>query len=138
MVFNFERRPRVQPVTVKMVAEAPEVRASGIAGPPTHHLRALSCLSVTQSPRGLHALRRDDVLLPRLRARLGCSEAVLVRNAVTDEGAAVNRAELTLIARTRHLPGRHKHRAASLHRPTRIIDGRCMLITRNFTADGPI
>jgi len=33
MVFNFERRPRVQPVTVKMVAEAPEVRASGIAGP---------------------------------------------------------------------------------------------------------
>ena len=76
-----------------------------------------------------------------LRTKVGHCGAwteTLVRVTVADDGASISGAVLALIPRAVHMPGRHRHRAPSLHRPTRIIYGRCMLITRDFTPNGPI
>jgi hypothetical protein len=62
--------------------------------------------------------------------------ARLVRLAVMDDGSPINRAELTLIPCAVHMSGRHRNRAPSLYRPARIIYGRAVLVTRDFTPNG--
>jgi hypothetical protein len=77
-------------------------------------------------PRWLRRLLRTKVGHP------------LVRGAVMNDGAAIKRAVLALITSAVHVPGRHRNRVPPLYRPARVIHSRGVLITRDFTANGPI
>jgi hypothetical protein len=73
-----------------------------------------------------------------LRTEVGHSRGRLVRLTVMNDGASVNRAELALIPRAAHVSRRYGHGAPSLCCPTRIIDSRGVVVTRDFTPNGPI